>query len=58
MRRVETRVGVRWRCLKSLAAAGQSRAARDDCGRARTTANQAEDRRRAEFVNRHRRRFP
>lgn len=42
VRRVETKKGPRWRCLRTLEAAGHSVAERDAFGRRQTEANRAE----------------
>jgi hypothetical protein len=54
MRRVVTAVGVRWRCIASIAAARQSREIREQFGRETTAANRVDSRRRGQYLNQHR----
>lgn len=54
MRRVVTAIGVRWRCIASIAAARQSREIREQFGRETTAANRVDSRRRGQFLNQHR----
>ena len=55
MRRMMTRSGPRWRCLRSIAAARQNAEARQAYGRATSAANRLANQRRAESLNRQRR---
>ena len=46
----QTRHGLRWRCLNSIASAQRSAAARDEFGRQQTAINRELSRRQAEFT--------
>ena len=54
MRQVETRYGVRWRCLASLEIARLDVATRDALGKERSEANRMLSRAAMEHFNRHR----
>lgn len=49
MRRFTTRAGERWRCLRSIVAAGSSRQARDAFGERQTRQNQESSRRQLDW---------
>jgi hypothetical protein len=51
MRQIETKAGKRWRCIKSIEATKQDRAAREAYGRQVSEMNKAESRSRAQRMN-------
>lgn len=55
MRPFQTRVGRRWRCLRSIAAANRSQAERDSFGRQQSEINRGQAQRSAENLSRWRR---
>ena len=50
MRLIDSKGGKRWRCIRSIEATKQDRAARDEFGRNVTAQNTAEARRRAQAM--------
>lgn len=55
VRRIETRKGPRWRCVRTLEAAGSSLAERDAFGRRQSDANREEGRRQQALQSKYRR---
>lgn len=53
MRLLVTKTGKRWRCLKSIEATKQGKAAREAYGKQMTEANKAEARSKARLLNAH-----
>jgi hypothetical protein len=53
VRRVLTRIGYRWRCIRSLAASRSAEGERDAFGRAQTAENQAAAQRRGRLLGDH-----
>ena len=50
MRQIKTKGGMRWRCIKSIAAAKRNREAREAFGRQMSALNKAEAQSKARFV--------
>jgi len=50
MRQIETKSGKRWRCIKSIEATKQGRAARENFGKQTTDINKAEAQSKARLV--------
>ncbi len=51
MRRIPTKVGYRWRCIRSIQAAQKSSGEREAFGRMQTEINRDEARRQAQFAH-------